>query len=163
MLIKTVKITEISLLNSPKNCRQTTNGGLVNFSLVKIYPRKVYHCQCVSLDVKLCLVNGDYSLKDICTKLRQSKVNRLFYCCKVGDGKQDVIFSCLNHMQLTVFYGKHNDGYLHLDQQSKNNCKRCIKKYLQIAYSCCYQHTNFDIPLAIKKEKKVLCLRLTKL
>ena len=121
-----------------------------------MYPNKVYHCQCVSLDVKLCLVNGDYSLKNICTKLRQSKVNRLFYCCKCGDVKQDVIFSCLDHMQLTVY----ND---HIDQQSKNKCKRCIKKYLQLAYSCCYQHTNFDIPLAIKKEKKVLCLRLTKL
>ena len=163
MSIKTAKITKISLLNLPKNCRQTTDGGLVNFSLVKMYPDKVYHCQCVSLDVKLCLVNGDYSLKDICTKLKQSKVNRLFYCCKCGDGKRDVIFSCLNHMQLTIFHIKHDDGCLYLNQKSKNYCKRCIKKYLQIAYSCCYEHTSFDIPLAIKKEKKVLCLCLTKL
>ena len=128
-----------------------------------MYPNKVYHCQCVSLDVKLCLVNGDYSLKDIITKLRQSKVNRLFYCCKCGDDKQDIIFSCENHMRLTVFNGKHDDGYIHLNQQSKNNCKRCIKKYLKTSYNCCYQHTNFDIPLSIKKEKKVVCLRLTKL
>ena len=128
-----------------------------------MYPDKVYHCSCVSLDVKLCLVNGDYSLKDIITKLRKSKVNRLFYCCKCGDGKRDVIFSCENHMRMTVFSVKHDDGFIHLDQQSKNKCKRCIKKYLKTAYNCCYQHTNFDIPLAIKKEKKVLCLRLTKL
>ena len=128
-----------------------------------MYPDKVYHCQCVSLDVKLCLVNGDYSLKDIITKLRESKVNRLFYCCKCGDEKKNVIFSCLDHMQLKVFSFVHDDGYVHLDEQSKNNCKRCIKKYLKRAYSCCYQHTNFDIPLTIKKEKKVLCLRLTKL
>ena len=136
---------------------------MVNFSLVKMYPNKVYHCQCVSLDVKLCLVNGDYSLKDICTKLRQSKVNRLFYCCKCGDSKQNVIFSCFDHMQLTIFYGKYNDGCLHLQQQSKNKCKRCIKKYLQLVHSSCYEHTNFDIPLTIKKERKVLCLSLEKI
>ena len=128
-----------------------------------MYPDKVYHCQCVSLDVKLCLVNGDYSLKDIIKKLRKCTVNRLFYCCKCGDDKRNVIFSCVNHMQMTVFSVQHDDGYEHLEKTSKNSCKRCIKKYLQTAYSCCYEHTSFDIPLAIKKEKKVLCLRLTKL
>ena len=128
-----------------------------------MYPDKVYHCQCVSLDIKLCLVNGEYSLKDICKKLRESKVNRKLYCCKCGDGKRDVIFSCVDHMQLTIFTVKHDNEYVHLDENSKNSCKCCIKKYLQTAYSCCYQHTSFDILLAIKKEKKVLCLRLTKL
>ena len=128
-----------------------------------MYPNNVYHCPCVSLDVKLCLVNGDYSLKDICKKLRQSKVNRLFYCCKCGDGKRDIIFSCLNHMRMTIFCVENYNDYLYIDQKSKSYCKRCIKRYLQMAYSCCYEHTSFDIPLAIKKEKKVLCLRLTKL
>ena len=128
-----------------------------------MYPDKVYHCQCVSLDIKLYLVNGEYSLKDICKKLRESKVNRKLYCCKCGDGKRDVIFSCVDHMQLTIFTVKHDNEYVHLDEKSKNSCKCCIKKYLQTAYSCCYQHTSFDILLAIKKEKKVLCLRLTKL
>ena len=128
-----------------------------------MYPDKVYYCQCLSLDVKLCLVKGDYSLKDIIRKLRQSKVNRLFYCCKCGDGKQDIIFSCVDHMRLKAFFVEQDDEHLHLKQHHRNNCKRCIKKYLKTAYNCCYQHTKFDIPLAIKKEKKVLRLRLTKL
>ena len=30
-----------------------------------MFPQTVYHCSCVSLQIKLCLVNGHYSLKDI--------------------------------------------------------------------------------------------------
>ena len=129
-----------------------------------MYPNKVYHCPCVSFEIKLCLVNGNYSLKDICEKLNQTENGKL-YCCKCGDGLQDIIFSCINHMQLVVFSVKlqDDDSYFEIEQKTKNSCKYCIRKYLQAAYSCCYEHTSFDIPLAIKKEKKVLCLRLTKL
>ena len=131
------------------------------YSLVfsKMYPDKVYYCPCVKIDVMLCLVNGDYSLQDIISKLKKCSVNRVFYCCKCGNDKRDVIFSCVDHMQLKTFLAGDN----HISKDHKNKCKRCIKKYLKTAYSCCYEHTKFDISLAIKKEKKVLCLRLTEL
>ena len=125
----------------------------------KMYPNKVYYCPCIKIDVMLCLVNGDYSLNDITNKITKSSVNRLFYCCKCGNDNRDVIFSCVRHMRLKSFIV--GDG--HLSDRHKNNCKRCIKKYLKTAYSCCYQHIKFDVPLTIKKQKKVLCLRLTKL
>ena len=68
-----------------------------------MFPKKVYHCPCVSLQIKLCLVNGDYSLKDICKKLNQVEVevegdNQKIYCSKCGDNMEDVIFSCTKHM-----------------------------------------------------------------
>ena len=106
---------------------------------------KVYDCPCVSLEIKLCLVNGDYSLKDICKKLNQKIDDRKIYCSKCGDELQDVIFSCTEHMSLVIFSVKKDDDY-------------CLKKYLQTAYHCCYDYTNFDVPITIKKEKKVLCL-----
>ena len=121
-----------------------------------MYPNKVYYCPCIKIDVMLCLVNGDYSLNDISNKITKSSVNRLFYCCKCGNDNRDVIFSCVQHMRLKTFLV----GDEHLSEDHKNNCKQCIKKYLKIAYSCCYKHTKFDIPLPIKKEKKVLRLRL---
>ena len=124
-----------------------------------MYPNKVYYCPCIKIDVMLCLVNGDYSLNDISNKITKSSVNRLFYCCKCGNDNRDVIFSCVQHMRLKTFLV----GDEHLLEDHKNNCKQCIKKYLKIAYRCCYEHTKFDIPLPIKKEKKVLRLRLTKL
>ena len=126
-----------------------------------MYPEKVYHCSCMSLDIKLCLVNRLYSLKDICKKLNQTNGDKI-YCSKCGDKNQYVIFSCLKHMAMVVFYPEMQDGYLELTEQNKNCCLRCIQKYLRIAYHCCYDYTNFDLPTTIKKEKKTLCLRLCK-
>ena len=66
-----------------------------------MFPKTVYHCSCVDLEIKLCLVNGHYSLKDICKKLNE-KVNtdRKIYCSKCGDNLEYVIFSCREHMSL---------------------------------------------------------------
>ena len=124
-----------------------------------MYPDKVYYCPCLKIDVMMCLVNGDYSLNDIISQLKKSKVKRLFYCTKCGNDKKSVIFSCVGHMRLKTFLV----GDEHLTEEHRNNCIQCLKKYLRTAYSCCYEHTKFDIPLPIKKDKKVLCLRLTKL
>lgn len=128
-----------------------------------MFPNKVYHCPCVNLEIKLCLVNGQYSLKDICKKLNQTIDDKKIYCSKCGDDLQNVVFSCVNHMQLVIFSVKQDGCYVELDEMTKNSCKYCIKKYLQAAYDCCYEHTNFDVPIAIKKKKKVLCLRLIKI
>ena len=116
-----------------------------------MYPNKVYHCPCVGLEIKLCLVNGHYSLKDIISKLNE-KVNtdRKIYSCKCG--QNEVIFSCRKHMSMI--------SGCEIDNQ---RCIRCIKIYLKTAYHCCYDQTNFDLPLSIKKEKKVLCLIVEKL
>ena len=130
-----------------------------------MFPNKVYHCPCVSLVIKLCLVNGDYSLKDICKKLNQKIDNRKIYCSKCGDDLQDVIFSCTDHMRLVIFSVKEDEdsSYIELHQKTKDSCRNCLKKYLKTAYSCCYDYTNFDLPLTIKKQKKVLCLCLDKI
>ena len=128
-----------------------------------MFPNKVYHCSCVSLEIKLCLVNGQYSLRDICKKLNETIDDKKIYCSKCGDDLQNVIFSCVNHMQLVIFSVKQDGCYVELDEKAKNSCRYCIKKYLQAAYDCCYEHTDFDVPIAIKKKKKVLCLRLTKI
>ena len=124
-----------------------------------MFPDKVYYCQCLKIDVMMCLVNGNYSLKDIICELKKSKVKKLFYCTRCGQDKRNVIFSCVDHMKLKTFLV----GDEHLTDEHRNNCTRCLKKYLRTAYSCCYEHTKFDVPQQIKIEKKVLCLRLTKL
>ena len=125
-----------------------------------MFPNKVYHCPCVNLEIKLCLVNGHYSLKHIVKKLNQKVDDQKIYCSKCGDDLQDVIFSCAEHMNLVIFSTKEVDGYFELDKKVKNSCKYCLKKYLKEAYRCCYDYTKFDVPITIKKEKKVLCLRI---
>ena len=124
-----------------------------------MFPNKVYHCPCVDLEIKLCLVNGHYSLKDICKQLNQKIDNRKIYCSKCGD--DNVIFSCVEHLHLVVFSVKTNGTHIEIDEKIKSSCKICLKKYLQVAYNCCYDYTDFNLPMAVKKEKKVLCLRVT--
>ena len=125
-----------------------------------MYPNKVYYCRCLKIDVMMCLVDGCYSLNDIINKIKNhSKINRLFYCARCGDDKKNVIFSCVSHIRLRSFLCGDN----HLTDQHKDRCPRCIKKYLRTSFSCCYEHTKFDVPLVVKRQKKVLRLRLKKL
>ena len=128
--------------------------------LKDFFPKKVYHCLCASFDIKLCLVNGDYCLKDICNKLNQTNGEKL-YCVCCGD--EDVIFSCRKHMAMVVFSQNIQDNYIELTEQPDSCCLVCIKKYLEIAYHCCYDYVDFNLPMTIKKEKKTLCLHLRKI
>ena len=108
-----------------------------------MFPKTVYHCSCVALEIKLCLVNGNYSLKDIVKKLNKKASYRKIYCSKCGDNF-DVISIC--------------------ELKDKGRCLRCIKRYLKTAYDCCnYDYTNFDLQMSIKREKKTLCLIVEKL
>ena len=117
-----------------------------------MYPEKVYHCPCVAFQVKLCLINGHYNFKDIISYLNQNlSLNRKIYSSKCGIN--NVIFSCREHMLLKSIC-EINNG---------QRCLKCIKTYLQTSYSCCYQYTNFDLPMHVKKNKKTLCLIVKKL
>ena len=129
--------------------------------MADFFPEKVYHCSCLSLNVKLCLVNGNYSFIDICNEINQTSGEKIF-CSRCGDNKQYVILSCLKHMALVVFSQQISDDYVELTIQTKDKCLRCIKNYLKIAYKCCYEYTDFDLPMTVKKEKKTLCLCLRK-
>ena len=117
-----------------------------------MYPKKVYHCPCVAFQVKLCLVNGHYSFKDIISYLNQNlRLNHKIYSskCRIDE----VVFSCREHMALKSICEINNN----------ERCLKCIKRYLQTSYYCCYKYTNFDLPLVVKKNKKVLCLIVKKL
>ena len=115
-----------------------------------MFPTKVYHCSCVAFEVKLCLVNGIYSLKDIISKLNEKLSNCKIYCSQCCN--DIVVFSCRQHM-----------CFITNCEKDKKTCLKCIKTFLQTSYYWCYEHTNFDLPLLIKKEKKTLCLIVKKL
>ena len=118
-----------------------------------MFPKNVYHCPCVNLQIKLCLVNGQYSLTDICEKVRKEIVGDNIYYCKCGNESEHAIFSCKKHMRM-ISGCELNDN---------QRCHRCMKNYLQLAYNCCYDHTSFDVPMSVKKEKKTLMLIVEKI
>ena len=118
-----------------------------------MFPKNVYHCPCVNLQIKLCLVNGHYSLSDICQKVKEELIGDNVYYCKCGNDLEHAIFSCKKHMSL-ISVCELNDN---------QRCLRCMRRYLKLAYHCCYAHTSFDLPTSIKKDKKTLCLIVQKL
>ena len=114
-----------------------------------MYPIRVYHCSCVAIEIRLCLINRHYSLNDIVSKLNEKVNASKIYSVKCGNN--EVVFSCRNHMQFTTKC-----------EIDKKRCLRCIKTYLKISYER-YEYTNFTLPQLVKEKKKKLVLVLRKL
>ena len=128
-------------------------------SLKYFFPKKVYHCSCVNSNIKFCLLNGIYSLEDICKEINQVEIDNI-YCTKCGDNKQDAVFSCTEHMPIVIVSVKKydpeklpdngtDDCNIELTDETKNYCPKCVKKYLQKMYYR-YYCTNFDLSMATK-------------
>ena len=129
-----------------------------------VLPQKVYHCSCLNTVIISCLVDGIYSLADICNKISQTDTpSKKIFCAKCGDNKEDVVFSCSDHMAMIIFSVKRYDcknpdkstATLYFYDETKTCCRRCVKKYLQKMYYY-YRHTNFGLPLEIKSRKRKL-------
>ena len=95
-------------------------------------PRAVYFCDCLQETINNCSKSS--SLQDICNEIDDSDSDdKMIYCVRCGDGKQDVVFSCGNHLMMgtielhgnNVTLSKFSTGYY---------CLSCIKKYLQEKY-----------------------------
>ena len=137
----------------------------MNFERYKnFFPPKVYHCSCLNTAVTSCLVDGVYSLRDICYKISRDDTSpKKLYCAKCGHDKKDVIFSCCDHMAMAIFSVKRYDctkspdestASVYLKDETKTYCQGCVKKYLQLTYYA-YRHTNFDLPLAQTRKRKL--------
>ena len=114
-----------------------------------MYPIRVYHCSCVAIEIRLCLINGHYSLNDIVSKLNEKVNASKIYSVKCGNN--EVVFSCRNHMQFTTKC-----------EIDKKRCLKCIRTYLKISYER-YEYTNFTLPQLVKEKKKKLALILRKI
>ena len=116
-----------------------------------------FHKKFTIVHIVSCLVDGIYSLADICNKIIEvdTPFKKIYYA-KCGDNKQDVVFSCTAHMSIVIISVKMYDGEKFSDStggidwcdETKTYCSKCVKKYLQKMY-CYYVHKNFDLPLAI--------------
>ena len=106
------------------------------------FPQKVYHCSCLDSVIISCLVDGIYSLADICYKISQTDTpSKKLYCAKCGDNKQDVVFSCSDHMAMIIIAVKRYD---------------CTKSPDKSTASIYFYDENFDLPLGIKTRKRKL-------
>ena len=114
-----------------------------------MFPTRVYHCSCVAFEIRLCLINGQYSLNDIVSKLNEKVNGGKIYSIKCGNN--EVVFSCRNHMQFTTKC-----------EIDKKRCLKCIRSYLKNCYDN-YEYTNFTLPILVKKKKQTLALIIKKI
>ena len=104
------------------------------------FPKKVYHCSCLNSVIISCLLDGIYSLTDICKEITQFQTaSEKIYCSKCGDKKEDVIFSCTQHMAIVILSVKMYEPEklpdeatdhcnIKLSDVTKSYCSKCVKK-----------------------------------
>ena len=111
----------------------------------KFFPQKVYRCDCLARVIASCLANEIYSLMDICLKVNQT-IRKKIYCVKCGENKENVIFSCTDHMPIVIFAVEtsQSTGIISLRDETKTYCPICVKKYLQEMYYF-FGHVNFKL------------------
>ena len=89
------------------------------------FPKMVYFCNCLQETINNC--SKSFCLQDICDEINMTD-GKMIYCVRCGDEKQDVVFSCGNHLTMGTFAVNGNNVTL------GHNCLSCIKKYLQEKY-----------------------------
>ena len=96
------------------------------------FPGKVYFCDCLQETINNCSKSS--SLQDICNEINDTD-GKMIYCVKCGDGKQDVVFSCGNHLIMGTFAVElHGNNVTLIENSTVHYCFSCIKKYLQEKY-----------------------------
>ena len=111
----------------------------------KLFPQKIYRCDCLSGVIASCSANKIYSLADICIKVNKT-IGGKIYCVTCGKNRKNAVFSCTDHMPLVIFAVETSQfsGTINLSNETKSYCPICIKKYLQEMYYL-FEHVNFKL------------------
>ena len=103
-------------------------------NLSNFYPKTVYFCNCLKMVIEKC--EKGCSLQDLCNQINENDTgDNIIYCAKCGDGKQDVVLSCCNHIPMGTFviqYTANNAAAMTITD--RHFCLFCIKKYLRQKY-----------------------------
>ena len=111
----------------------------------KLFPQKIYRCDCLTDVIASCLANEIYSLVDICIKVNKT-IREKMYCVTCGKNRQNAVFSCTDHMPLVIFAVEtlQFSDTISLRDETKSYCPICVKKYLRETYHL-FGHVNFKL------------------
>ena len=102
--------------------------------LSNFFPKTVYFCNCLQKVIEKC--EKGCSLQDLCNEINHNDTDDgIIYCAKCGDGKQNVVLSCCDHIPMgtfTIQYTANNATAMTF--RNKQFCLSCIKRYLQKNY-----------------------------
>ena len=101
-------------------------------TLRDFFPRTVYFCDCLQEIIDNCSKSS--CLQEICEEINKID-GKMIYCVRCGDEKQDVVFSCGNHLIMGTFAVELNGNNVSLIESTTGHyCLSCIKTYLQEKY-----------------------------
>ena len=102
-------------------------------NLSNVYPETVYFCNCLKMVMEKCKKAS--SLQDLCNEINNNG-DGIIYCSKCGDGKQDVVFSCSDHLSMGTFIVQYvQNECVSMVAQDKHFCLTCIKRFLSKNYA----------------------------
>ena len=103
-------------------------------TLSNFYPQTVYFCDCLKMVMEKC--KKVCSLQDLCNEINDDDTgDNIIYCAKCGDGKQDVVLSCCDHIPMGTYTVQYiSNNAMVMSAQEKHFCLRCIKSYLRKNY-----------------------------
>ena len=102
-------------------------------NLSNVYPKTVYFCDCLKVTIVEKCKKG-CSLQDLVNQINNSG-NATIYCSRCGDGKQDVVLSCANHLAMGTYTVQYNaNDIVVILSTDKSYCLNCIKQYLRRNY-----------------------------
>ena len=112
-------------------------------NLSNVYPKTVYFCNCLKMVVDKCKKAS--SLQDLCNEINNNDTgDSIIYCSKCGDGKQDVVFSCSDHLSMGTFVVQFvQNQCVTMVAQDKHFCLTCIKRHLNNNYDKFLSKVNF--------------------
>ena len=103
------------------------------------YPETVYFCDCLTSLIEKC--KKGCSLQDLCDEINKDDTCNTFYCSKCGDAKQNVVFSCGDHLAMGT-YTIHDSNERVVLMNDEHLCMRCIKYYLRRHYGKLLSRVN---------------------
>ena len=103
-------------------------------TLSNFYPKTVYFCNCLKMVIEKC--EKGCSLQDLCNQINNNNTgNNVIYCAKCGDGKQDAVVSCCDHLAMGSFLIQYTENdAVAIEIKDELFCLTCIKRYLRKNY-----------------------------
>ena len=116
------------------------------------FPRKVYHCACLSHVIQESFDDGNHSLVDILDNIKKfdfldvAELDKVF-CVKCGNDNKDCIFVCERHLAIVLLVKRKfictqtenaETATVVFDGKKETYCLGCIKHYLRLMFHYFY-------------------------
>ena len=112
------------------------------------FPRKFYHCACLSHVIQESFDDGNHSLVDVLDNIKKFDfLDVKVFCVKCGNDNKDCIFVCERHLAIVLLVKRKfvctqtenaETATVVFDGKKEIYCNGCIKHYLKLMFHYFY-------------------------